>query len=107
MNVLSNQLDVDSADLLLKVKAEKPNLRTLCGLTHEETELDLSFESLGPGDAKLLAPEISVIASLTSVRSPAHQLTPCTLALPFSQLCLLAFCTVEPLKQQHWWILPT
>ena len=54
--------------MLLKVKAEKLNLRTLCGLTHEETELDLSFNSLGPGDAKLLAPEISVITSLTSVR---------------------------------------
>ena len=68
MNVLSNQLDVDSADLLLKVKAEKPNLRTLCGLTHEETELNLWNRSLGPGDAKLLAAEILVMASLTSVR---------------------------------------
>jgi len=68
VNVLSNQLDVDSADLLLKVKAEKPNLRTLCGLTHEETELDLRSKRLGPGDAKLLAPEISVIASITRVR---------------------------------------
>ena len=68
VNVLSNQLDVDSADLLLKVKAEKPNLRTLCGLTHEETELDLNYKFLGPGDAKLLAPEISVMASITSVR---------------------------------------
>ena len=65
MNVLSNQLDVDSADLLLKVKAEKPNLRTLCGLTHEETELDLRFKDWRPGDAKLLAPEILVLASLT------------------------------------------
>ena len=50
------------------LKAEKPNLRTLCGLTHEETELDLSGQELRPGDAKLLAPEISVITSLTSVR---------------------------------------
>ena len=67
VNVLSNQLDVDSADLLLKVKAEKPNLRTLCGLTHEETELDLSGCGLGPGDAKLLAPEILVVPSLTKI----------------------------------------
>ena len=67
MNVLSNQLDVESADLLLKVKAEKPNLRTLCGLTHEETELNLSYKALGPGDAKLLGPEISVIPSITSL----------------------------------------
>ena len=67
VNVLSNQLDVDSADLLLKVKAEKPNLRTLCGLTHEETELNLWNRSLGPGDAKLLAAEILVMASLTQL----------------------------------------
>ena len=74
VNVLSNQLDVDSADLLLKVKAEKPNLRTLCGLTHEETELDLSGQELGPGDAKLLAPEISVIASVTKILVRREQL---------------------------------
>ena len=67
VNVLSNGLDVESADLLLKVKAEKLNLRTLCGLTHEETELNLRNRRLGPGDAKLLAPEISVIAPITSV----------------------------------------
>ena len=67
VNVLSNRLDVDIADLLLKVKAEKPNLRTLCGLTHEETELDLSNRFLRPGDAMLLTPEISVMASLTEV----------------------------------------
>ena len=65
VNVLSNKLDVESASMLLKVKAEQPNLRTLCGLTHEETELDLRRKGLGPGDALLLAPppEISVIAA--------------------------------------------
>ena len=67
VNVLSNSLDVESADLLLKVKAEKSHLRTLCGLTHTETELDLSHSLLGPGDAKLLAHEISVIGSITEV----------------------------------------
>ena len=67
VNVLSNQLNMESADLLLKVKAEKPNLRTLCGLTHDETELDLSRCGLGPGDAKLLAPEILVMGSITSI----------------------------------------
>ena len=63
VNVLSNKLDVDSATILLKVKAEKPSLRTLCGLTHNETELNL--RDLGPGDAKLLAAEILGMASLT------------------------------------------
>ena len=65
VNVLSNKLDMESANLLLKVKAEKPNLRTLCGLTHNETDLDLRYRSLGPADAKLLAAEILVMASMT------------------------------------------
>ena len=65
MNVLLNQLDVESADLLLKVKAEKPNLRTLCGLTHKETQLNFINQGLGPGDAMLLAAEILVMASMT------------------------------------------
>jgi len=67
VNVLSNKLDEDSAELLLRVKAEKPHLRTLCGLTHEETKLDLSGKGLGPADGKLLAPEISVSASVTHI----------------------------------------
>ena len=73
VNVLSNKLDMESANLLLKVKAEKPSLRTLCGLTHNETELDLKYNGLGPGDAKLLAAEILVMPSVTSVWTPAHQ----------------------------------
>ena len=44
-----------------------PNLSTLCGLTHEETEIDLSYKRLGPGDATLLAPEIGVIGELTKI----------------------------------------
>ena len=68
INVLCNSLDVKSSDLLLKVKDEKPNLRTLCGLTHNETEIDLEGRGLGPGDAKLLAAEILGMASLTEVR---------------------------------------
>ena len=68
VNILSNTLDMESTDLLLQVKAEKPNLRTLCGLTHEETELKLFNRGLGPGDAKLFAAEMLVMPSLTSVR---------------------------------------
>ena len=67
INLLSNVLDIDSATMLLKVKVEKPNLRTLCGLTHEETEIDLSAKHLGPADAMLLAPEIVVVSSLMKI----------------------------------------
>ena len=61
--------------MLLKVKVEKPTLRTLCGLTHEETQLDFKRRGLGPGDAMLLAPEISVMASLTSLDIAGNNLT--------------------------------
>ena len=53
--------------MLLKVKEEKPMLRTLCGLTHAETKLDYRNQGLGQADAMLLAPEISVMTSLTSI----------------------------------------
>jgi hypothetical protein len=67
VNILSNKLDVEVATMLVRTKAEKPYLRTLCGLSHTEAAVDLSREGLGPGDATLLAPEISVHHSLTTL----------------------------------------
>ena len=67
VNLLSNQFDTESAAMLLKIKDGRPQLVTLCGLTHQETELDLSRKGLRPGDAMLLAPEIAVSRSLASV----------------------------------------
>ena len=65
--------------MLLKIKDEKPQLVTLCGLTHQETELDLSRKGLGPADAMLLAPEIAVSHSLTQVL--ARFIQPCSVCL--------------------------
>ena len=62
-----NKFDVETASMLLKVKEEKPNLRTLCGLTHEETELNYVGQGLGPGDAILLAAEMPNMGSLMSI----------------------------------------
>ena len=67
VSLLGNKFDVETASMLLKIKEEKPSLRTLCGLTHEETELKYIDSDLGPADAMLLAPEISVMGSLTEV----------------------------------------
>ena len=67
VNLLANKLDPESATMLLKIKAEKPNLRTLCGLSLEETELDYKRQGLGPADAMLLAPEIAVMSVLTKI----------------------------------------
>lgn len=67
VNLLRNRLDMESAAALLKVKAQRTSLRTLCGLTHEEVELDYKYNGLGPGDALLLASEISVMTSLSTL----------------------------------------
>jgi len=67
VNLLRNEFDTEAASMLLKVKEQKPMLRTLCGLTHAETELNYQYNGLGPADAMLLAPELQVMPSLTSV----------------------------------------
>jgi Leucine-rich repeat (LRR) protein len=49
-----NNIGVEQAQQLVKIKKSKPLLKTLCGLTME-TELDMSGRGLDPGDAVLLA----------------------------------------------------
>ena len=55
--------------MLLNLKKAKSSLTTLCGLKLDQTEADFSGWGLIAQDAKLLAPEIAVRASLTSVRA--------------------------------------
>ena len=66
-NLLGNKFDTDAASMLLKAKQENPKLTTLCGFKGDETSIDFSDKGLGPADAMLIAPEISVMASLTEV----------------------------------------
>ena len=68
VTLLANRFDDATVAMLLKLKEEKPNLTTLCGLQPNQTEADFSGWGLTPQDARLLAPEILVHASLTSVR---------------------------------------
>ena len=60
--------------MLLQLKEEKPNLTTLCGLKPEQSEANFCGWGLTPQDAKLLAPEILVHASLTSLDLKGNQL---------------------------------
>ena len=78
ISLLGNKFDKEAAQMLLQIKAEKPNLHTLCGLKHNETQLDYSNKGFGAADAMLLAPEIAVMGSLTLVWTPGHKfsLTP-------------------------------
>ena len=53
--------------MLLNLKKAKSSLTTLCGLKLDQTEADFSGRGLIAQDAKLLAPEIAVRPSVTSV----------------------------------------
>lgn len=74
VSLLANRFDDATVEMLLKLKEEKPTLTTLCGLKPDQAEADFSHRGLTPQDAKLLAPEILVHASVTSVSaSPGLQ----------------------------------
>ena len=65
-NVRGNALDGDSATLLAKVAREKRVM--LFGIKHNQTEAIFQGQGLGPVDAILIASDLAVSASITSVR---------------------------------------
>ena len=65
-NVRGNNLDATSATLLAKVTREKRIM--LFGIKHHQTKADFQDQLLGPVDAILIASDLSVSSSLTSVR---------------------------------------
>ena len=67
VTLLRNEFNDDTVSMLLKLKEEKPTLTTLCGLKADQTEANFAGWGLTAQDAKLLAPEIAVSASLTQV----------------------------------------
>ena len=70
VSLLRNDFDTEAAAMLLKVKEDHPKLKTLCGFSHEEKELNLhgfGKTKLGAADAMLIAPELGVMASITQV----------------------------------------
>ena len=66
LNVLGNNIGVEQAQALLKIKKEK-GMATLCGLSGSETKLDLSNKGLSPGCAVLLSPEIGDNGALSKL----------------------------------------
>lgn len=67
VSLLGNKFNDETALMLLKVKEETPTLVTLCGLTPDQMEASFVGWDLGPPEAKLLAPELAVHSSLTSL----------------------------------------
>ena len=77
VGLLGCGLDEATVEMLLKLKEEKPNLVSYYGrLTPDQTEADFLHKGLGPGDAKLLAPELAVHTSLTSLDLSGNKLGP-------------------------------
>jgi Ran GTPase-activating protein (RanGAP) involved in mRNA processing and transport len=66
-NLLGNKIPVEQAHELVEIMQSKEKLTTLCGLSKEETELDFSRQGFGPGDAVLIANDISGMEALTSL----------------------------------------
>jgi hypothetical protein len=67
MNLLKNAIPVEQAQELVKIMQSKEKLITLCGLSGNEAMLDFSNQGLGPGDAVLIANDISNMGALTSL----------------------------------------
>ena len=88
--LLGNYFDDETASMLLKIKEEKPSLISLCGLALNQTEANFSRMGLDPADAKLLAPEIAVRASLTQVLAFSRFLSAMTLCLCYRSVMLHA-----------------
>ena len=67
VNLLSNEIGAEQANELIKIMESKPNLKTLCGFSGNETELDLSQKGLRAGCAVLVANEVKNNGALTSL----------------------------------------
>ena len=74
VSLLKNEFDDETVAMLLKLKEEKPNLTTLCGLEPEQKVADFKAWSLTAQDAMLLAPEIAASKSLTSLNLSMNNL---------------------------------
>ena len=49
VNILSNNIGAEQANKLIKIMENHSNLKTLCGFSGDETELDLSNKNLSAG----------------------------------------------------------
>ena len=68
VNVLNNELNVESASMLAEVAKQKGI--SLCGIKPDQTTADFSVQGLKPADAILLASDLSqagVSAELTKI----------------------------------------
>jgi hypothetical protein len=74
VNLLGNKIAPAHVEELVKVKATSASIRTLCGITGEEIELDLSSSGLSVGCAVMLSYEIRDHPALTKLDISNNQI---------------------------------
>jgi hypothetical protein len=67
VNLLKNNIPVEQAQELVKIMQSKEKLTMLCGLSRKETTLNFIKQGLGPGDAVLIANDISDMGALVKL----------------------------------------
>jgi hypothetical protein len=74
VNLLKNNIGVAQAEGLVRILKEHPTLKSLCGNTGNETELNMSGKMYGAADAILLVPEIIDNGALTSLNLASNSI---------------------------------
>jgi hypothetical protein len=74
VNILKNGIGTDQAKNLVDILKEHPTLKSLCGNTGNETELDMSGKMDGSWDAIMLIPEITNNVALISLSLASNRL---------------------------------
>jgi hypothetical protein len=75
VSLLNNKIGVDQAKALASILNEHPTLKSLCGNSGEETELDMSGKGMDAGDAIMLVPEIVDNRAMTSLNLASNSLS--------------------------------
>ena len=72
--MLGNQLGEESVNAIVNAAKDKPQIKTLCGLKPDQTEANFKYNSLGVGDAILLAWDLRKNSALVSLEYAAAPL---------------------------------
>jgi hypothetical protein len=74
VNLLKNDIPMEQAKALASILKEHPTLKSVCGNSGEETELDMSGKEIGEVGAMMLAPEIAGNRALTSLNLSSNNI---------------------------------
>jgi hypothetical protein len=109
VNLLKNRIPMEQAKALASILKEHPTLKSLCGNSGDETELDMSGKEIGVDGAIMLAPEIAGNRALTSLNlssndiraegakivKAAVEVTTCVIAVVFGTIFMSIWPLVE------------